>query len=282
MSANVVKGMATKTTDYPDKDFALSYYTFVLTICSMSRDEEAPSVAQVMRGSMIHSNLRCFNLVLKTYAIHASPSKAEYLFQLAKAGYHWISNEKSFEYIVEAWARSREINAAQRAFHLLEQWKEQAMPTVFANVLLACVMAPANDSRTKLHQYNLAIWTFQYLKDSRHTPTLLHYYRLLGWAIQLAPVSISCVGMTTFIFCQCCQEGQVDQWILQRLWSIATKIVCKRLLDKDNDLFCCQIFQTKGPAIDCALVNAACLVITKLQVINTHALLTCYGLRWDT
>jgi hypothetical protein len=48
MSANVVKCIATKTTDYPNKDFVLSYYTLVLNVCSMSQDEEAPSVAQVI------------------------------------------------------------------------------------------------------------------------------------------------------------------------------------------------------------------------------------------
>ena len=235
-SVSIVKSMASKVTDFPDKDFALSYYTFVLTVCSMSHDEETPSVAQVLWGNMINSDLRCFNLVLKTFAKHASPSKAEHLFQSVKAGYHWTPNETSFEYVIEAWARSREINAAQRAFHLLEQRKKQATPTAFANVLLACSMAPANDSGAKLHQYNLAIQTFQYLKDAGHTPSSLHYYRLLGCAIQLAPDSISRVGMATFIFRQCCQEGQVDQWILRRFWSIASKIVRKSLLDKEDDL----------------------------------------------
>jgi hypothetical protein len=231
--AKVVQQMVAGMHDFSDKLFESSYFLYSLTVCSMSDDDDAPSIARHLWGRMDGRNLRCFNLVLKTYARHALPSKAEQLYKTAGDGL--ISDEESFEYVLEAWARSKELNAAQRAFRLLEQRKEKTSPAGFANVLLACSMAPAEDSDTKLHRYNLAIRTFQLLRDGGHRPTSLHYYRLLVCAIQLAPDSTSRVGMITFIFRQCCNEGQVDQWILRRFWSLAPKLVRQKILNRDDD-----------------------------------------------
>jgi len=234
-NANIVQEMVSDMEGFPHQDFATSYYTFSLTVCSMSLDTDAPSIARTLWERMIRCNLRCFNLVLKTYARHAVPHKAEYLFESHGTGYSWVPDHESFEYLLEAWARSKELNAAQRAFYLLEQRIGKPTPLAFANVLLACSMTPGGDSGTKLHQYNLAIRTFQCLKDAGHPATSLHFYRLLMCAIHLAPDATSRVGMATFIFRQCCKEGQVDQWILRRFWSIATKLVRQQLLNNDDD-----------------------------------------------
>ena len=231
--AKMVEQMVDGLPDFSDKLFESSYFLYSLTVCSMSDDEDAPTMAQNLWERANGRNLRCFNLVLKTYARHAMPDKAEQLYNTPGDGL--VSDEESFEYVLEAWARSKELNAAQRAFSLLNQRKEKTSPAGFANVLLACSMAPAEDSDTKLHRYNLAIQTFQLLRDGGHMPTSLHYYRLLVCAIQLAPDSTSRVGMITFIFRQCCNEGKVDQWILRRFWSLAPKLIRQKLLSRDDD-----------------------------------------------
>jgi uncharacterized protein (UPF0335 family) len=231
-SVALVNGMK-----FPDEKFALACFTYALTVCSLSRDIDAPTYADHLWQKLKNPSLECFNLLLKTFANHPrhkASQKAEAVLHANGSRSDWKPTSVSLNLVVEAVAKSRRTDAAQQAFSLLQRFNSQISGSASLSlVLMACAMVPSSDKGERLHTFNLAVRAFTNWQEGGGVINSLHYHRLLTCAIRLAPTSQARITMAKGIFDNCLAAGLVDKYIFRRFWGLAPLKVREDLLGRD-------------------------------------------------
>ena len=226
----------TEDLKFPDNRFALACFTYALTVCSLTRDIDAPKYAERLWRSFTTKSLECFNLLLKTFANHPKhvlSQKAEWFLYANQNRSDWKPSAESVELVIEAVAKSRRPNAAQQAFVLLQRFQLQITnPGCLSHVLFACARASFGTNTDRLYYFNLASRAVSNWKERHGLIISLHYDRLLTCAIRFAPTSEKRIAMAKGVFDECLAAGLVDKFILRRFWTLAPAKMRRELLGR--------------------------------------------------
>ena len=209
---------------------------YALVVWGWSTETDAVARAEQLFEQMnasrnVSPSLECFNSLLHAYTNEidrsknpdkAIPIKADELLrnmerEYASGNSDWRPDSVSYDCVIEIWAKSRLPNAPERAFQFLERMdasfktfdSDHVKPSgsTYGMVLLACALTPAPDEASKLHHFNIAVRTFNKLRESEYCePDRNLYNRLLMCAIYLAPDRKTQAKMTRHIFSLCCSK----------------------------------------------------------------------------
>lgn len=242
-----------------DIKFLASCYFYAFTVWSWSVDPDAVLHTdklwkRVKRSKGCSPTVECFNAVLRTYASNpdeAKPTKAEAMLRQMETdfltGYiNWCPDSRSYNNVIDLWAKSKLPSAPEQAFQLLERMvaRHEELGTdhvkpnrhAYAGVLLACALTPAQNECKKLHLFNLAVRTFNHLREKSYCePDPMLYNRLLMCATYHAPNEQARAKMTKHIFSLCCRDGCLDGRILKHYWDVAPKQDRLKLLSIKGD-----------------------------------------------
>lgn len=219
-----------------DEEFLFDCYLYALFVWGWSTETDAVARAEQLFEQMnasrnVSPSLECFNSLLRAYTNEidrsknpdkAIPIKADELLrnmerEYASGNSDWRPDSVSYDCVIEIWAKSRLPNAPERAFQFLERMdasfktfdSDHVKPSgsTYGMVLLACALTPAPDEASKLHHFNIAVRTFNKLRESEYCePDRNLYNRLLMCAIYLAPDRKTQAKMTRHIFSLCCSK----------------------------------------------------------------------------
>jgi hypothetical protein len=147
-----------------------------------------------------------------------------------------------YNILIKAWGRSRSPDSVRRAEHVLKRLEDKQHISNFSirpdittySSMINCCAYYAGDYDGRAAAFQVALRTFNRIEEIGDKPNHITYGTIFKAINKLTPMDKSREELIKSLFRKCCQEGQVDAFVLSQIKAACPAELFQKLVNSQR------------------------------------------------